>query len=181
MKRALAALFAAALLSVSLGAPVAAQGEVPDPLGFRWVASSANTAKEIVQMNGNGWVIDGEVTANGSYNHLAAGKAPKELLSSGTWQADSLVSLDIIGTYGSLAAGTIVMEVTLFPEGGEPVPATLTMNCNLPPAQLSTELDEGFYLTMADTEFAPRIFEMVGGGTRAAGSTVFNILEEPPV
>ena len=187
MKRAFAALFAATLLSASLAVPAAAQVEVPDPLNFRWMAVSDNTAEgttDNVVMSGNGWVIDGEVMASGSYNHAAGGPPTQELIAYGTWQADSLVSLEIIGTYGAVAAGTIVMDITLYPEGGEPVAAQVTMNCNVPPADLFTGLPEGFLLTIGDTEFTPRLLPTAEGTVPPMiqiGATVFNTLEEPPV
>ena len=79
MRRAIIALFAVALLSVSLAVPAVAQEAVPDPLNFRWMGVSDYTADgvtETVVMSGNDWVIDGEVTASGSYNHTAAGPPP---------------------------------------------------------------------------------------------------------
>ena len=186
MKRALFALFAATALSVPLTGSVAAQVEIPDPLGFRWMSVAANTAEgttDSVVLSGSGWVIDGEVTANGSYNHGAGGDTPADLVSYGTWQADSLVSLEIIGIHGGLAAGTIVMEVTLFPVDGEPVPATLTMNCNIPPADMFTGLPEGFILEVGDTTFEPILLPVVEGAGPpeiAIGATTFTILEAPP-
>ncbi len=92
---------------------------------------------------------------------------PKPLLAYGTWQADKLVSLKMLGTYGAWASGTIVMDVTLFPAGGEPVSAQLTINCNIPPAGQMTGLLEGFYLTMGDVSFEPN----------GAGLTVFTTME----
>ena len=186
MRRAFAALVAATLLSVALAVPAVAQEAAPDPLNFRWMGVSDNTAEgvaETVVMSGNGWVIDGEVTASGSYNHTAAGPPPQELLSYGTWQADSLVSLEIIGTYGAVAAGTIVMDVTLFPEGGDPVAAQILMNCNVPPGSLFTGLPEGCVLTMGDSEFSPRLLPTAEGTVPPmlqVGATVFNTLETPP-
>ena len=45
MRRALAGLLAAAVLSVPLTMPVAAQADVPEVLNFRWMSVSDNTAE----------------------------------------------------------------------------------------------------------------------------------------
>jgi hypothetical protein len=150
------------LVSVSAPAPAASDASpAPSP--------AAPGSGELVGMNGDGWVevegdatagpvTDGSVTGGGTFNHwdnAEANPLPKPLVASGTWTADSLVSFQVFGTYGAWAAGTLVMNVTLNPTGGDPIPAQLTVNCNIPPADLSTGLLEGFYLTMGDASFEP--------------------------
>lgn len=149
-------------------------------LNFRWMSLSANEAgDELVVMNGDGFVNKGTVVASGSWNHNVAEPAPAELLGFGTWKATKLLSLDIIGTYGAMAAGTIVMEVNLIPDGGGGrIPAEVTMNCNIPPAGLFTGLAEGFFLSFDGMDFEPVVLPVAGGGPPpaiAVGATIFTL------
>lgn len=187
MKRPLCSLLAAALLSATLIAPAGAQDEeLAEPLNFRWTSVSENTTKgttDQVEMSGNGWLIDGEFRANGTYNHAAGGDAPQALLSYGTWRADDLMEVDIIATYGAVAAGRIMMAVTLYPEGEDPIPAVLTMISNVPWGGLLTDLPEGFFLETGSTLFAPIPLSVAEGATPAMttiGAATINVLEDPP-
>ena len=152
---------------------------------FRFVSVSGNTAgADVLVMAGNGFVSDGHVVAIGSYNHTQGGPPPQPFadLGFGTWEAKRLVSFELIGTYGAFAAGTVVMEVTLMPEGGNEVSAELTMNCSIPPAGLFTNLNEGFYLsTVGGVDFEPVLLPVADGGPPpmiAIGATVFIIGEQ---
>ncbi len=145
---------------------------------FRFVSVSGNTAgADVLVMAGQGFVADGQVVANGSYNHTAGGPPPQPFanLGFGTWEAKQLVSFELIGTYGAFAAGIVVMEVTLFPEGRDRVQAELTMNCSIPPAGLFTGLDEGFFLSVPGVDFEPLLLPVAGGGPPpmiAVGGTI---------
>ncbi len=146
---------------------------------FRFVSVSSNTAgADVLVMAGQGFVADGQVVANGSYNHTAGGPPPQPFanLGFGTWEAKQLVSFGLIGTYGTFAAGIVVMEVTLSPEGGDKVSGELTMNCSIPPAGLFTGLAEGFFLSVGGVDFEPVLLPVAGGGPPpviAIGATVF--------
>ncbi len=144
-------------------------------INFQFVSVSRNIAQgamDILPMIGKGFVTDGHVVANGSYTHAAGGPPPQPFgfLGFGTWKAKRLVSLTIIGTYGAFTSGTVVMEVTLSPEGGDEVSGELTMNCNIPPAGLFTGLDEGHFLSVGGVEFEPLLLQMAAGrGRRRCG------------
>ena len=162
----------------SLMAPPAEASLGAGQLNFRWISVSQNTAgADRVVMNGNGFVNNGTVVGSGSWNHSGVGPPPAPLLGFGTWKATRLLSLSNIGTYGAFAAGTLVMEVNLIPDGGgNRIPAEVTVNCNIPPAGLFTGLDEGFYLSIGGVFFEPFLLPVEGGGPPpfcALGATVF--------
>jgi len=111
-------------------------------------------------MNGTGMVTPLQVVAAGSFVHInnaAALPTPKPILGSGTWKAKRLLAFELIGTYGSLAAGEVEMKIHLvrdFPSSAV-IPATLRMVCNLAPAGLVTGEEEGFTLTIPGAPFGP--------------------------
>ena len=129
---------------------------------FRFVSNSnaatiAGVAHRML-MNGTGKVTPSQVVAAGSFVHINnAPPVPKPILASGTWKAKSLVSFNLIGTYGSIAAGEIKMQIDLIVESPAPaiVPATLKVVCNLAPAGLFTGEEEGFTLTIPGAPFGP--------------------------
>lgn len=152
-------------------------------LNWRFMSVSGNTAgTDRFVMNGNGFVRHGRVWGGGAWNNNdTGGPPPQELLGFGKWRARRLLSLEMIGTYGAFAAGTIVMRVVLVPDGGGDVRwATLTMNCNIPPGALFTGLQEGFLLDIDGTDYEPVILPVAAGGgpppAIAIGATVFNVL-----
>lgn len=150
-------------------------------LNYRWMSISRNPDEtEQIVMNGDGLVNRRHITGGGNFIHVELeGAPPLPLLGTGTWRARRLVSLDIIGTFGTFAAGILVMDIQLFPVGGGPVPAQVTMNCNIPPGALFTGLAEGFFLDVEGQSFSPWVLPVEGGGPPpaiAAGATIFNIL-----
>lgn len=132
-----------------------------------------------IAFEGCGFVNSAMVVGQGSFVEFdnLSGVVPRTILASGTWKATSLINTTIIGTWGSLAAGIIEMEIKLvedLPIPGVVVPgALLHITCNIPAAGLfnGTE-EEGFELTIPDSPsgtFKPPV--IVGG-------TVFSILNE---
>ena len=128
---------------------------------------------------GCGFVNPGMVVGQGSFVEFdnLSGVVPRTILASGTWKATSLINTTIIGTWGSLAAGVIEMEIKLvedLPIPGVVVPGVfLHITCNIPAAGLfNGDEEEGFELTIPDSPsgtFKPPV--IVGG-------TVFSILNE---
>jgi len=113
-------------------------------------------------MNGNGKVTPSHVGGGGSFVHFDSAPSapiPKPIIASGTWKAKRLVSFELIGTYGSVAAGIAEMEVLLVQDLPSPavIPATLEIICNLGIAGLLTGEEEGFILTIPDAPFGPFI------------------------
>ncbi len=90
---------------------------------------------------------------------------PKTILSSGTWNAVSLVSWTELGTYGVFASGTAVMNIVLTLAGGVHISATLTVVCNIGAAGLNTGMEEGIYVTIGSTSYNP-----------VAGLTIFDVI-----
>jgi len=187
MKRVLSALSMTAMLSISLGAPTLAQdAELAEPLNFRWVSVSANTAEDPsdrIAMSGNGWWVDFQLEASGSFDRFIGVGSSQELVSHGTWRSDDDMGLNIVGTYGSVAAGTISMAVMLFPEGEDRIPAVLTLTSNIPAAGLSTDQPDGFFLETGSAAYAPvmlRVDDGAEGTMVALGATAINTLEIPP-
>jgi len=126
---------------------------------------------------GCGFVNPGTVVGQGSFVEFDnLSPVPHTILASGTWKATSLIHTDIIGTYGSLAAGIIEMEIKLvedLPIPGVVVPgAILEIACNIPAAGLFTDEEEGFILTIPDSPSGTFMPPVIVGGT------VFSILNE---
>lgn len=170
-----------AVASVPLLAGPADAGERRRGLNYRWMSVSRNADQsEQVVMNGNGLVNRRQVTGGGNFIHVQlGGPPPLPLLGTGTWRARKLVSLEVPGTFGTFAAGTLVMDIVLHPVDGGRVPARVTMNCNIPPAGIFTGLPEGFFLEVGDQTFSPWVLDVAGGGPPpqiAVGATIFNIL-----
>lgn len=109
-----------------------------------------------IAMTGAGKATPSQVVGGGSFNHFDdLSLVPKSILASGTWKAKRLLSLNLIGTYGALAAGVLEMDVHLVPDGGPVTPATLKFVCNIGAAGLSTGETEGITLAIPDAPFGP--------------------------
>jgi len=163
----------------------AAEGEgeaLPDPLGFRWMTISHNTAADAddyLVMSGNGWLVDGEIAASGSYNHYAGTEediclSPKELLGYGIWNTTGYGKVELIGEFGAFAGGTIVIDGKLKPKeikDADALPALLTLNASIESGGVVTVEPEGALVQLAGGQtFAPVTVasetcgNMVGGG-----------------
>ena len=128
-------------------------------------APPVGTVAAICIMNGTGKINPSQVVAHGSYNEYDdSTPVPKTLLAFGTWKAKELLSLSLIGRYGSSASGIAEMQVDLVQDFPSPdvIPATLKVVCNIPAAGLLTGEDEGFTLTVPGGAFGP--FEPFGLG-----------------
>jgi len=147
--------------------------------GFRFVCvSQANRVGQVqprVNMNGCGTFHGSDAEGGGSYDMFdQLSPVPRTLLSAGRWQARRVLSLDVIGRYGVLAAGIIEMEVRLRQQipSREVINATLRMACSIGAAGLDSGEPEGFTLTIPGGRFGPfRPFEVAPGVTQ--GITIF--------
>lgn len=140
---------------VSVDSQVDADGE---PIGTDQIFMNGTGTVTVEADPMAGTVTEGDVEAGGTFTHYDSDEAlplPKPVLAHGYWEADNLVSFETIGTFGAVIAGVVVMDVTLFPEDGEPIQGQLTMNCNSPPGDQFTGLLEGYYLEIGDMSFAP--------------------------
>jgi hypothetical protein len=135
-----------------------------------------------VLMSGFGEFDSEVITGGGFYNHWdaasgspAAGE-PLNLLSSGKWQAERVISWtqtdNANNPYGGLISGILEMEVRLFPDDGpeDGMLATLTVNCNAPAAGVFTGLGEGFYIELDGISFEAATFPET---TFFVGATAF--------
>lgn len=170
-----------AVATVPFLAASAEAGERQRGLNYRWMSVSRNPEQtEQIVMNGDGLANRNQVTGGGNFIHVQlGGPPPLPLLGTGTWRARKLVSFETIGTFGTFAAGTLVMDIQLLPVDGGRVPARVTMNCNIPPAGLFTGLPEGFFLDVGEQTFSPWVLTVEGGGpppSVAVGATILNIL-----
>ncbi len=97
----------------------------------------------------------GTVRGGGNFVHLDnAPPVPKPILACGLWEAREFVSWDHdVGTYCRINASILELEITLFPDEGDPTQATLRLICNIGAAGLSTGEQEGFVLTIPDAPF----------------------------
>src|SRR3989454_7427018 len=123
----LAALSGPALLG-SLAPSALAEGA--QPVGFRFVSNSRTATvggvRHLAQLNGDGLVTAAQVVASGSFNLVIdTSPVPKTIESSGTWKARRLIGVELIGTYGAIAAGMVAMEIDLVPTSAPVVPAIL--------------------------------------------------------
>ena len=176
----------AALVLASL--PGLGHASAPDKISdnnTNWVVAAIEPAGTVngigytVAFEGCGFVNPAMVVGQGSFVEFdnLSGVVPRTILASGTWKATRLISTTVIGTWGSLAAGIIEMEIELvedFPIPGVVVPgAMLHITCNIPAAGLfNGDEEEGFELTIPNSPsgtFTPPV--IVGG-------TVFSILNE---
>ncbi|MGH8927284.1 MAG: hypothetical protein ACRDWH_02945 [Acidimicrobiia bacterium] len=157
---------------------VAADNRHPN---FNFLTIGAHTGgTDMLAMSGDGTTNPARVIGGGSWNHFDNDPAlpiPKPVIGTGTWKSGELVSLDIIGTWGVLAAGTLVMEARFLEESGLRFSATVTVNCNLGFAGLSTGLPEGVFVDIPDfgISFVPATFP---GTSFPFGLTVFSTADE---
>lgn len=170
-----------ALASIPLFANAAEGDDRRRGLNYRWMSISRNPDEtEQIVMNGDGRVNSRRVTGGGNFIHVELGGAPPfPLLATGTWRAKKLVSLDIIGTFGTFAAGILVMDIHMLPVDGGRIPAQVTMNCNIPPGALFTGLPEGYFLDVEGQTFSPWVLPVEKGGPPpaiAVGATIFNVI-----
>lgn len=165
----------ASLPSLSRGKPLLIRpASGPDTGGTtNWIFAAIENANFVngiqfrVLLEGHGFITPSNSIGQGSYVEINNNTpVPHTILSSGTWKTTALDSASIIGTYGSLAAGKINMEINLvqdFPTAAV-IPATLNLVCNIPAANLFTGEDEGYFLTISGSPsgtFAPPV--VVGG------------------
>ncbi len=170
-------------LTGMLAAPAkASPGRAPSGGTTNWIFAAIENAQTVggvahrILLEGHGFVTPEEVVGQGSFVHIDnATPVPHTILASGTWKARSLTSANVIGTYGSLAAGIIEMQIDLVED--LPAPAvvsgvTLRLVCNIPAAGLFTGEDEGYVLTIPGSDFGSFTTPVVVGGT------VYSILDE---
>jgi len=147
----------------SLATPAAAQGQ-------RWysfvVVNKGKTVGGVdhrLVMTGAG-LFDaqaGTVDGGGNFLHFdnAPPGTPKPILGVGRWRPKKILNYEkLIGSFGRIAAGALVLSVDLLPDLG-PVRriegATLRIVCNIGPAGLSTGEPEGVVLTIPGADFSP--------------------------
>ena len=127
-------------------------------VGFRFVSNSRTPivggVRYLAQFNGDGKITDSDVEGGGRFNLVIdTSPVPKTIVASGTWKAKRLMSFNLIGTYGAIAAGILEMKVDLVPDGGSVVEATLRLACDLAAAGLDSGEEEGFVLDIPGTQF----------------------------
>jgi hypothetical protein len=181
----------ASLTSVvnSLAAPVQADGQT----NFHFVAVSQagppgtpTSPQHRFAMSGDGKITPSNVVGGGSINHFLfpgsippVGGTPLPLVGTATWKARSLISLDLIGTYGVFAAGILEMEINIIRDGLPVLPATLKVVCNIGFAGLSTGQEEGFTLIIPGGPFVPGgTFGPIEPLVPALGITAFSTANE---
>ncbi len=140
--------------------------------GFHFVATAVIGSTDLVIMDGSGHfdVADGEVQGGGGFTHVdtTATTTPLPIKASGTWHAERIMTYTEVGTYGSFAAGTLVVGIVLVTLDGTDIPATLTVVCNISPAGLDTGAKEGITLSVHGSTFTPG----------PVGSSTFDVLVE---
>src|SRR5205823_1145403 len=106
-------------------------------------------------LTGEGFVAGRAAVGSGRFtlfDQLA--RAPKSLLSTGTWSARRLITTNFVGTFGGLVAGEIYLEVQLLVHGErKPRLARLKIVSNLPAAGLFTGDQGGVTLAIPGTPF----------------------------
>ena len=180
----------AALVSLPRFAQALSQGEGEDDdhqlaaTGFRFVCvSQADRVGGMlprVNMNGCGTFDSSEAEGGGSYDMFdQLSPVPRTLFSAGSWEARRVLRVNIIGTYGVLAAGILEMEVRLrqqIPFRAD-IPATLKVVCSIGAGGLDSGEEEGFTLNIPGGRFGPfRPFEAAPGVT--FGITIFTTGDE---
>jgi hypothetical protein len=158
-------------------------------VGFRFVSNSRTATVEgvryLAQFNGDGKITGSDVEGGGRFNVIVdTSPVPKTIVATGTWKAKKLVSFNLIGTYGAVAAGILEMKLDLVPDEGSVVEATLRVACDLVAAGLDSGEEEGFVLDVPGTQFTVggtfgpfQPYHPVDGGP-TNGLSVFNPLKE---
>ncbi|SRR5713101_2157853 len=152
--------------------------------GFRFVCvSQADRVGEIlprINMNGCATFNHSRAQGGGSYNEIDQNSpVPRTLFSAGRWDAGRVLSVNIIGTCGVLAAGTLEMEVRLLQQipHRAVIPARLRVVCGIGACGFDPGEEEGFVLTIPGHRFGPyRPFEVAPGFT--FGITIFTTGEQ---
>ena len=152
--------------------------------GFRFVCvSEADRVEGVlprVNMNGCGTFDSSEAEGGGSYDMFdQLSPVPRTLFSAGSWEARRVLRVNIIGTYGVLAAGILEMEVRLHQQipFRADIPATLKVACSIGAGGLDSGEEEGFTLNIPGGRFGPfRPFEAAPGVT--FGITIFTTGDE---
>jgi hypothetical protein len=120
-------------------------------VGFRFVSNSRTATvggvRYLAIFNGDGKIADSEVEGGGYFDLIVdTSPVPKTIVASGTWKAKTLTSFTLIGTYGAIAAGILLMKVDLVPDAGPVVEASLRVACDIVAAGLDFGEVEGFVL-----------------------------------
>ncbi len=124
---------------------------------------SASAPQNRVVLSGCGQFGESEVRGGGSFAHFLfpgsnppPGGEPLPLVTTGRWQATTLVRFDPIGDYGMLQAGTVELDIAVRLRGHRTaLGGRIRIVCNIGAAGLSTGDAEGFTVTVFDTPFAP--------------------------
>jgi hypothetical protein len=141
--------------------PQVAAKEEENTAGYHFVAVSrtSGTPPDLVALEGDGGVTPSEATGGGVFTHFVpAGLPPFPIKAAGTWKPTRVNNFNLIGTYGTLAAGVLDMQVNLVREipSRAVIPAHMKVVCNLGPAGLKNDgLDEGVYLDVGGLSFEP--------------------------
>ncbi len=158
-------------------------------VGFHFVSNSRTAivggVRYLAQFNGDGKITDSDVEGGGRFNLVIdTSPVPKTIVASGTWKAKRLLSFNLIGTYGAIAAGILEMKVDLVQDEGPVVEATLRVVCSLASAGLDAGEEEGYVLDIPGTQFTLggtfgpfKPWHPVPGGP-TNGLSVFNPLKE---
>lgn len=124
------------------------------PMNFHFSATSFIPGEiDRLVIAGTGRFTAAHVEGQGSFAHYDGSKeGPNNIRFNftGTWKATRLVSFDLLGTYGTdaagnntLAAGKLVMEIDLVRPGSPSrVPSLLTLVSNLAPADFMPDTGE---------------------------------------
>jgi len=139
-------------------------------VNFSFTVVSGTPGADRIILTGDGKFNSAQVVGNGTFVHfLAVGSPPLPIEGAGTWKARRLISFTSIGTYGPGVSGVLLMEVDLVPNGGDVIPATMKVVCNIAAGGLNTGLPEGVILDIPGGTFSPF----------GAGLTFFNTGVEP--
>ncbi len=122
--------------------------------------SQANTLDGVQHRWGNqgaGTFSASGVEAWGSFTHIdnAPSGTPKPVLAKGTWTAKRVVNFAPTGTYGTILASILDLDVEVNRIEPSPLvrPAKLRLVCNIGPAGITTGQPEGWFLSIPGTPF----------------------------
>ncbi len=146
-----------ASLAGTLSAPTRARAHSDATTVTNWIFAAFSGAAAIgsvahrAAMEGHGFVKDSELEGVGSYTLFDNNSTvPKTIFSAGTWEAKSLNSLTLVGTWGAFEAGIVDIQINLIqiiPSSAK-IAAQLVVPCNIPAGGLFTGQAEGFFLTI---------------------------------
>ena len=113
--------------------------------GFHFLTiSSQPGGTDLLAASGDGRAGSDRAIGGGVWNHFETDAAPPlPVLGTGRWRARRLISLNVIGSWGVLAAGIVVMEAQFFEQSEIRFNATVKMTCNLALAGFDTGETEG--------------------------------------